>query len=66
MLTEVWRLPDAQLTVQRILGLSRGQWLSVLMVIAGFCLLGASLAIARRTSPVRLVGGWGRRTEHSA
>ncbi|MBL8875649.1 MAG: prolipoprotein diacylglyceryl transferase [Phycisphaerae bacterium] len=66
VLTEVWRLPDAQLTVQRILGLSRGQWLSVLMVIAGFCLLGASLAIARRTSPVRLVGGWGRRTEHSA
>lgn len=35
VVTEVWRLPDAQLAVQRVLGLSRGQWLSVVMVLIG-------------------------------
>lgn len=33
--TEFWRLPDAQLAVQRVLGLSRGQWLSAVMVVLG-------------------------------
>ncbi|MBX3388808.1 MAG: prolipoprotein diacylglyceryl transferase [Phycisphaeraceae bacterium] len=59
--TEFWRLPDAQLTVQRVLGLSRGQWLSVLMIVAGLLLLAGSLAVARRSSPTRYVGGWGKR-----
>lgn len=35
ILTEFWRLPDAQLAVQRVLGLSRGQWLSAVMVVVG-------------------------------
>ncbi|MGH7244350.1 MAG: prolipoprotein diacylglyceryl transferase [Phycisphaerales bacterium] len=63
--TEFWRLPDAQLTVQRVLGLSRGQWLSVLMIFAGFGLLAGSLAVARRTTPRQFVGGWGKRRELS-
>ncbi len=40
--TEFWRLPDADLAVQRIAGLSRGQWLSVVMVAAGLAVLWAS------------------------
>lgn len=39
ILTEFIRLPDAHLAVQRYAGFSRGQWLSVLMVLAGFGLL---------------------------
>jgi len=65
VVTEFWRLPDAQLTVQRILGLSRGQWLSVLMVVAGFLLLAGSFAAARRVVPTQFVGGWGKRPELS-
>lgn len=61
VVTEFWRLPDAQLAVQRVLGLSRGQWLSVLMVLAGFGLMAASVAIAKRKSPPDLVGGWARK-----
>lgn len=53
VLTEFWRLPDAHLATQRLAGLSRGQWLSVLMVAAGF----AVLAWARRAVGER-VGGW--------
>jgi phosphatidylglycerol:prolipoprotein diacylglycerol transferase len=37
--TEFYRLPDAHLTVERILGLSRGQWLSAGMILAGAVLL---------------------------
>ncbi|MEN0020706.1 MAG: prolipoprotein diacylglyceryl transferase, partial [Planctomycetota bacterium] len=37
--TELFRLPDAHLATQRLLGLSRGQWLSVGMVVAGVVLL---------------------------
>ncbi len=33
IITEIWRLPDEG--IERVLGLSRGQWLSVAMVIAG-------------------------------
>lgn len=40
IMTEFWRLPDADLVVQRIAGFSRGQWLSVLMIVAGFMMLG--------------------------
>ncbi len=35
IITEFFRLPDAHLQVQRIAGLSRGQWLSVAMIVAG-------------------------------
>ncbi len=55
IVTELWRLPDADLAVQRILGLSRGQWLSVVMVLAGVAGL---VAIKVRGSTERF-GGWG-------
>lgn len=58
VVTEFWRLPDAQLAVQRIAGLSRGQWLSVLMVVAGLALLRFSLARVKRVPG--LFGGWGK------
>jgi phosphatidylglycerol:prolipoprotein diacylglycerol transferase len=54
VITEFWRLPDAHLAVQRIMGLSRGQWLSVLMVVAGV----AILTYVRR-KPSEKIGGWG-------
>ena len=53
IVTEVWRLPDSHLEVARILGLSRGQWLSVLMILAGAI---AIAIISRSTMPK--VGGW--------
>ena len=60
--TELYRLPDAHLHVQRIAGLSRGQWLSVGMVAAGAVLLG--LAVRSKSEKV---GGWGvGRTVRSA
>lgn len=55
VLTELIRLPDANLQVQRMLGLSRGQWLSVAMVVAGV----VALAIVSRRK-VDTMGGWGR------
>ncbi len=62
VMTEFWRLPDAQLAVQRIFGLSRGQWLSVLMVVAGAALLAWSLnAARRRAGGPEMLGGWGAR-----
>lgn len=54
--TEFWRLPDAHLAVQRVMGLSRGQWLSVLMVAGGAWLLWWA---GRRSA--EKVGGWARR-----
>jgi phosphatidylglycerol:prolipoprotein diacylglycerol transferase len=39
IVTEFWRLPDAHLAVQRFAGLSRGQWLSVAMVVIGAVVL---------------------------
>jgi len=53
MATEIWRLPDAHLEVQRVLGLSRGQWLSAAMVVAGVVIL---LVLGRRGGP--RLGGW--------
>ncbi len=41
VLTELVRLPDSHLAQATIVGLSRGQWLSVLMVAAGLALLWA-------------------------
>lgn len=55
VLTEIWRLPDAGLVHQRILGLSRGQWLSVAMIAVGL----AFLAWIRARNTPRL-GGWAR------
>lgn len=37
--TEFFRLPDAHLRTARILGLSRGQWLSASMIVAGILLI---------------------------
>jgi phosphatidylglycerol:prolipoprotein diacylglycerol transferase len=53
VVTEIWRLPDAQLAVQRILGLSRGQWLSVAMVAIGAWVLWYSIR-----KPGEKLGGW--------
>lgn len=62
--TEYWRLPDAHLQVQRVLGLSRGQWLSAAMVVGGIALLAwVHHRVRRRRSrgePVTTYGGWGR------
>ncbi len=54
ILTELWRLPDAHLAVQRPGGLSYGQWLSVGMLAVGAALLWR--ALRDRSAP--LVGGW--------
>ncbi|RMH13312.1 MAG: prolipoprotein diacylglyceryl transferase [Planctomycetota bacterium] len=54
--TELWRLPDDNLAVQRILGLSRGQWLSVGQIIVGLVLL----AIILKRGGEKL-GGWATR-----
>lgn len=51
ILTELVRLPDVGLG--RVLGLSRGQWLSVLMVAIG----AAALAVLTRR-PAAKMGGW--------
>ncbi len=53
VLTEVWRLPDAHLAVGRPAGLSRGQWLSVLMMVIGVVLL---IGFVRRGG--ERIGGW--------
>lgn len=37
--TELYRLPDSQLAVKTIAGLSRGQWFSVLMIAVGAVLM---------------------------
>ena len=51
IITEIWRLPDVHL--DRWMGLSRGQWLSVLMIVAGVVLL--AIIRKRNQSPI---GGW--------
>jgi phosphatidylglycerol:prolipoprotein diacylglycerol transferase len=54
--TEFFRLPDAQLENKVIAGLSRGQWLSVGMIVAGVVALPMIMSRA-----VPKLGGWGRR-----
>jgi phosphatidylglycerol:prolipoprotein diacylglycerol transferase len=55
IVAEFYRLPDAQFGASaHILGLSRGQWLSALMVVGG----GVALAIIRAKNQAR-IGGWG-------
>jgi len=61
VLTELWRLPDDHLKAPRIMGLSRGQLLSLLMIVGGAVLL----AVVRK-SRAAPVGGWGRRSEMHA
>lgn len=56
VIEQFFRLPDAQLSVQRILGLSRGQWLSLGMIVAGVVGLAMTRALTRYKD-VRL-GGW--------
>lgn len=59
--TEFYRLPDAHLQLDRWLGLSRGQWLSVLMVVGGAAALASVLR--RGGDPI---GGWAQhRDAHS-
>jgi phosphatidylglycerol:prolipoprotein diacylglycerol transferase len=53
IVTEIWRLPDAQFTDGRPLGLSRGQWFSAAMV--GFGLLVLIWSV-KRAGP--RIGGW--------
>lgn len=54
--TEFVRLPDAHLEVQRILGLTRGQWFSAAMIAVG---VGFLLWIRRANRAP--IGGWARR-----
>ncbi len=54
--TEFVRLPDADLAVQRLLGFSRGQWYSVLVVLLGVAVLGY-----RSRNKVEKMGGWAKR-----
>ncbi len=51
--TEFYRLPDAHLASARVLGLSRGQWLSALMIV-----LGAGLLLYAVRSGRERLGGW--------
>jgi phosphatidylglycerol:prolipoprotein diacylglycerol transferase len=62
VVTEFWRLPDADLAVQRFAGLSRGQWLSVAMIAAGTLIL--RLMVQR--SRFDRMGGWGVKTPTQA
>lgn len=64
IITEFWRLPDdhfasaagaSLLESARPLGLSRGQWLSATMVLAGTALL---VWVSRRSRGVEKIGGW--------
>ena len=59
--TEFVRLPDAQLHLQRVLGLSRGQWLSALMVMVG-----AFVLVRVHRSSTQPLGGWWRRSARKA
>jgi phosphatidylglycerol:prolipoprotein diacylglycerol transferase len=61
IVTEVWRLPDAQFAVGRPLGLSRGQWFSLAMVA-----LGAALLWRVASAGGQKMGGWGRRENKPA
>ena len=53
VLTELVRLPDANVVMPRVMGLSRGQWFSVLMGLVGVVLL-----VWLRRSGAERVGGW--------
>lgn len=61
IITEFYRLPDAQLASPRIMGLSRGQWLSVGMVAVG-CI---ALPIILKRGGKKLGGWWSVTAESS-
>jgi len=61
IVTEYWRLPDAHLEMPRLAGLSRGQWLSL-----GMMLIGLALLIWRRLNQSERVGGWLRPVQSDA
>lgn len=61
VVTEFWRLPDAHLATQRIVGLSRGQWISMIMVAAG-----ASILAWIRSRGGQPIGGWSGRASTPA
>ncbi|MEQ8844911.1 MAG: prolipoprotein diacylglyceryl transferase [Phycisphaerales bacterium] len=60
--TEFFRLPDAGFVTARPLGLSRGQWLSVALVVGGVGLLAYVLRRAKKQrqagASVAAFGGW--------
>ncbi|MEM9083194.1 MAG: prolipoprotein diacylglyceryl transferase [Planctomycetota bacterium] len=59
VVTELYRLPDAHLEVARVIGLSRGQWLSVGMVVVGVVML----LFALRGKGEMKSGGWSEKTQ---
>ncbi len=62
ILTEFYRLPDADFANARPMGLSRGQWLSVALVVGGVGLLAYVVVRARKKTAagesVARFGGW--------
>jgi phosphatidylglycerol:prolipoprotein diacylglycerol transferase len=59
VIEQFFRLPDPGLAVQRIVGLSRGQWLSSAMVVAGgLGLVLIRVAARRHVGEGVRVGGW--------
>ncbi len=59
VIEQFFRLPDPQLVHQRILGLSRGQWLSLAMVVGGAAFIVVISARARKSPGAVKLGGWG-------
>lgn len=57
--TEHWRLPDTDIALATILGLSRGQWLSIAMVLVGVVGI-AIIRIRAARLAIQPVGGWWR------
>lgn len=61
VVTEFWRLPDAHFAEGRPLGLSRGQWFSLPMVVGGVLLM-----VWASTRQSAKLGGWGKGAPPSA
>lgn len=59
IIEQFFRLPDPQLVHQRILGLSRGQWLSLAMVAFGAGFIAVISARAKKNAGAVRLGGWG-------
>ncbi len=61
VLSETWRLPDDHLVSPRIAGMTRGQWLSALMIVAG---VSAIFLIRRKGGEA--IGGWREARKNAA